>query len=140
MRFMLRPGALIATAIVSFVVAITSLGLVVWMAVDPERWFPGAYAQQGEQGPPGPAGPQGPAGPPGPVGPDAQSEVEDVSLRLSDVEDRVETLEDRLDDLETGSGDEASMSVEDIATMVNSMCDEFFNASGPLNNIYYAAC
>jgi hypothetical protein len=140
MRFLLRPGVLLATAVVSLLLAITAVGLITWMAVDPERWFPDAFAQQGVQGPPGPRGPEGPAGPAGPVGPDAASEIDDLSFRVSDVEDSVETVDGRLDDLETGSGDEASMSVDDIATTVQAMCDEFYNSIEPLYDVYFAAC
>jgi hypothetical protein len=35
-------------------IALTSVALVVWIAADPQYWFPGAYAQQGDRGDPGP--------------------------------------------------------------------------------------
>jgi hypothetical protein len=93
---------LVAGLVVSLATAFTAIGLIIWIAAEPEYWFPGAYAPKGIQGEQGPRGPAGPQGPPGPIGPDAATAVDDVSSRL--------------DDLETGSGDQAATSVEDLSS------------------------
>jgi hypothetical protein len=46
---------LAATAAIS----LTAVGLIVWIAADPQYWFPGAYASKGEQDDVGLRGPQG---------------------------------------------------------------------------------
>ena len=95
------------------VVAVTAIGLIVWMAADPQYWFPGAYAAKGERGDVGPRGRQGPPGPPGP---DAATAIDDLSSTVDD-------LSSRLDDLETGTGDQAASSVDDLKTALTDLCD-----------------
>jgi hypothetical protein len=73
-------------------IALTSVGLVVWIAADPQYWFPGAYAQQGDRGDPGPRGPRGLIGPQGPVGDTAEGAVADLDVRVSELEDSIGTL------------------------------------------------
>lgn len=50
MRVFLRPGVLLGIALVSLLLAVTSIGLVAWIAADPQRWFPDAFAARGEGG------------------------------------------------------------------------------------------
>jgi hypothetical protein len=137
---MTRTRLLVAGLVVSLVTALTAIGLIVWIAVDPENWFPGAYAPKGVQGDPGPRGSVGPQGPPGPVGPDAA--------------DAIDELTSRLDDLETGSGDQAASSVDELSsrlddveatvdeasTKINAVCDEFYGYSEAFEDIYLSAC
>jgi hypothetical protein len=144
---MTRTRWLVAGMAVSLATALTAIGLVVWMAVDPEYWFPGAYAPKGIQGDPGPRGPVGPPGPAGPVGPDAADAVDELTSQLED-------LTSRLDDLETGSGDQAPESVtdlsarvddvesnaEDASNKIDAICNEFFGYPGAFEDIYIAAC
>jgi hypothetical protein len=148
MRALQRPGVLLAATALSLTLALTSLGLIVWIAADPGLWFPAAFAEQGEQGPAGPRGPQGPPGPPGPVGPDAedailsfQSDLDGLQSDLDDVRSDLETLSahagaSQLEaDLEQVQSD-----VEDVSGTVQAICDQFFNHSGALSDIYLAAC
>jgi len=109
-----RTRALTVTTVASLIVACAALGLVVAIAANPQGWFPGAYAQQGDKGPPGDPGPIGPQGPPGPVGPDAQTAVDDLSARMDDLETRVDDLEN-----ETGS----STLVSDVGDLQSSVDD-----------------
>jgi hypothetical protein len=44
---MTRERWLVAGLVVSLATALTAIGLIVWIAVDPEYWFPGAYAPKG---------------------------------------------------------------------------------------------
>lgn len=139
---------LVAGLVVSLATAFTAIGLITWIAVDPEYWFPGAYAPKGVQGDPGPRGPVGPQGPPGPVGPDAATAVDEVSSRLDDLEtgsgdqaaSSVDDLSSRLDDLETGSGDQAASSVDDLSSKVDAFCDAFAGYGGAFQDIYFSAC
>jgi hypothetical protein len=143
-----RPGFLLATAVVSLLLATASVGLVAWIAIDPERWFPSAFAEQGEPGPPGPRGPVGPPGPPGPVGPDAedlvstlQSDVDDLASSLEDTQSDLESLSDHAGFTQLESDlEEVEASAQEVTDKVEAICGEFFNSSGPLYDIYYAAC
>jgi hypothetical protein len=130
---MTRTSWLVVALGVSLATALTAIGLIVWIAVDPEYWFPGAYAPKGVQGDPGPRGPVGRPGPAGPVGPDAADAINEVSSRL--------------DDLETGSGDQASSSVDDLSSTVDDlssklddMCTAMSAYSGAFEDIYVSAC
>jgi hypothetical protein len=151
---MTRTRWLVTGLVVSLATALTAIGLIVWIAVDPEYWFPGAYAPKGVQGDPGPRGPAGPQGPPGPVGPDAADAIDEASSRLDDLESRVSDLESRVDDLETGTGDQAASSVDDLSsrmddvestaddasTKLANICDAFLGYPGPFEDIYATAC
>lgn len=71
---------------------------------------------------------------------DLNSRVYDIESAIGDTQ-VTEDLVGRLDDLETGAGDEAAMSVDDLATALNSMCDQFsLSEIGALNDVYYQAC
>jgi outer membrane murein-binding lipoprotein Lpp len=156
-----RTRWLVVGLVVSLATAITAIGLIVWIAADPEYWFPGAYAPKGVQGDPGPRGPAGPQGPPGPVGPDAadaideaSSRLDDLESRVSDLESRVDDVETRVDDLETGSGDQAASSVDDLSFRVDNVestaddassklddiCSALSGYSGAFQDIYLSAC
>jgi hypothetical protein len=146
MHFLLRPGVLLAVAATSLVVATASVATLTWIVIDPQYWFPGAFAEQGEQGLRGVRGPKGPVGPPGPVGPDAEDaiasvafDLEDLSASVTEVQDALEALEsdvfsgdDRLDELEAG--------LEEVATRLQDICDEFYYYTGAFEDIYFAAC
>jgi hypothetical protein len=141
MRFLLRPGVLLATAAVSLLLAITSVGLIAWMAVDPERWFPDAFAQQGVQGPPGPRGPVGPAGPPGPVGPDAEEAVASLQSDVDDLSSSLESLSGHSGYTQLESDlEDVEASVQEVADKVESICTEFSYYDGAFSDIYLAAC
>ena len=60
--------------------------------------------------------------------------LEDTQSDLRSVSDHAgfTQLESDLEDVEA--------SVQEVTDKVESICGEFFNASGPLNHIYYAAC
>jgi hypothetical protein len=122
-----------ATTIASLIVALTSAGVLTWVLVDPHYWFPGAYAQKGARGNPGPRGPIGRRGPPGPVGPNAASAIDDLSSQVDD-------LSSRLDDAETGTGDQAAMSLDDVANTVQGMCDGLLIEGGAFEDIYNSGC
>jgi hypothetical protein len=128
---MQRPW-IVATA-ASLVIAIACAGVLTWVLIDPHYWFSGAYAQKGQTGNRGPRGPVGPPGPAGPVGPSAGSAIDDLSSQVDD-------LSSRLDDAETGTGDQASMSLDDVATTVQSICDGFSGYGGAFADIYLSSC
>ena len=116
----------------SFGLSVVSCGLLMWMIVDPQQFFAGAYAEKGERGDPGPRGPRGREGPAGPVGPDAAAAVEDVSSEVSDLDDRVTDLEGQSDEL-----DARTSAVEDT---LSEMCYQFALSIAPLVDVYDAAC
>jgi hypothetical protein len=103
------PKRVLVPLVATAAIALTAIGLIAWIAADPQYWFPGAYAAKGQQGDVGPRGPRGASGPPGPVGPDAEAAISDLS--------------DRLDDLETGTGDQADSSVTDLSDKLSTICD-----------------
>lgn len=113
-QLMLKRSAI--PLLLTAAVALTAIGLIVWMAAKPQYWFPDAYAAKGESGDIGSGGPQGPPGPPGPVGPEAATTIDDLSST-------VDELSTRLDDLETGTGDQAASSVDDLKTALTDLCD-----------------
>ncbi len=78
---------LIGISVASLAIAASALALVVWIAADPEHWFPGAYAERGVRGPVGEQGSVGRQGPAGPV------EAVDASQFESDLADVQSTLE-----------------------------------------------
>jgi hypothetical protein len=86
--------ALSVIATLGCLVALGAAGFATWFAVDPEYWFPGAYAEKGERGDPGPPGPPGPRGEPGPVGPSASQSISDLEARVSDLEGELDILGD----------------------------------------------
>jgi len=63
-----------------------------------------------------------------------------ASSSLDDVASSVDDLSARLDDLETGLGDQAGSSVDDLSTTVGAMCDAFAGYAGAFQEIYAAAC
>jgi hypothetical protein len=141
MRFIKRPGVLLATTIASVLLAITSIGLITWMAADPERWFPDAFAQQGEQGPPGPRGPEGPAGPPGPVGPDAEEAVSTLEFRVDDLESSLQSTQGELQVLSDHAGSsQLESDLEEVTDTVENICSEFSFYDGAFSDIYVSAC
>jgi hypothetical protein len=122
-------------------VALTSVGLIVWIAVDPQYWFPGAYAQQGDRGDPGPRGPRGLIGPQGPVGDTAEGAVADLDFRVSDLEDSIGTLQDDLTTLQDEAGSSTlEVDVADAATKLSDLCDAFSLYGGAFSDIYLSAC
>jgi hypothetical protein len=123
----------IAATAASLALAVACAAVLTWVLVDPHYWLPGAYAQKGPRGDRGPRGPVGLQGPPGPVGPSASSAIDDLSSQVDD-------LSSRLDDAETGSGDQASMSLDDVANTVQSICDGFSGYGGAFEDIYLASC
>jgi hypothetical protein len=46
-KFLSKPTVLVAVAISSLIVALGATAMLTWVLVDPQYWFPGAYAQQG---------------------------------------------------------------------------------------------
>lgn len=135
---MQRPW--IAATTVSLVLAIGCAGVLTWVLIDPQYWFPSAYAQKGEPGDRGSRGPVGPPGPAGPVGPSAGSAIDDLSSQVDDLSSQVDDISSRLDDAETGTGDQASMSLDDVATTVQSICDGFSGYGGAFEDIYLSSC
>lgn len=96
--------ALSLLAMLGCITALSAASLATWFAVDPEYWFPGAYAAKGERGDPGPVGPPGPRGKPGPVGPSAARSISGLEARLSEAEgelDSIGELDSSFSDLET---------------------------------------
>src|SRR4051794_28854249 len=144
---MSRMRLLVAGLVVSLATALTAIGLIVWMAVDPQYWFPGAYAPQGVQGEPGPRGPVGAQGPPGPVGPDASAAIDDLTSRLDDLEtgngdqapESVEDLSSRVDDV-ASRVDDVESSADDASTKIDAVCDAFSVDAGALFDVYASAC
>jgi hypothetical protein len=129
--------ALAATA----AVALTAIGLIVWIAAEPQYWFPGAYAQKGEQGDPGPRGPRGPAGSQGPVGDTAEGAIGDLDSRVSDLEDSIGTVQTHVSDLqdETG-GSTLESDVQDATSKLDAICTALSGYGGALEDIYISAC
>jgi hypothetical protein len=122
-------------------VALTSVGLIVWIAADPQYWFPDAYAQQGDRGDPGPRGPRGLIGPQGPVGDTAEGAVADLDSRVTDLEDSVGTVQSDLDDLQNESGISTLESdVQDATTKLDDICTALSGYGGPFEDIYISAC
>ena len=100
---MLRhPRLLFAIVVLNLILAITTLAWLAWIAVEPERWFAGAYAEQGPPGEKGPRGARGPTGPPGPVGPDAEGAIGDLRSDLDELADQVSVLEAEVSDIGAG--------------------------------------
>lgn len=102
--------------------------MVAWIAVDPEAWFPDAFAEKGEIGDPGPVGPRGPRGQAGPVGPPAQAAISQVANVVADLGNDISSLERRMSDVEQnvdgsfGTGIDADL--EDLKSSVYDMCDD----------------
>lgn len=139
----LVPNRLL-TAIACLALA-TSLvlgGLLAWVLVDPQHWFPDAYAQQGDRGPVGPAGPPGPQGPPGPVGPDAEAAIDDLSLRVDDLESSLSDLADHAGGTTLeGDVDQLRDDVDSVQQTVSDLCDAFINSDNvSLNDVNAYAC
>lgn len=133
MEMLERPRLLLAIAITSLLVALASLGLVAWIVVDPDYWFPDAFAEQGEQGPRGPRGPVGPPGPPGPVGPNAEEAISSVSSQVDDLVFEVEDLSSQQDDLDSR--------VSDVESTVEDICFQFqISSIEPLEDVWLLAC
>jgi hypothetical protein len=117
-------------------------GLLTWVLVDPQHWFPDAYAQQGDRGPVGPQGPPGPEGPPGPVGPDAEVAIDDLSSQVDDLSSRVDDLESSLSDLSDHSGGTTlEDDLDSVQQTVSDLCDAFINSdNASLNDVNAYAC
>jgi hypothetical protein len=143
------PRVLVAVCAVSVVISLGALSLAVAIVAAPHYWFAGAFAEKGPTGDRGPRGPIGAVGAAGPIGPDAQSAIDDLSYRLDDLETgsgdqsslsvddlatRVDDLATKIDDLETGTGDQANSSVDDLATTITGLCDAVAS-----NNLYDVA-
>lgn len=157
-----RGRLLIASLAVNAALVLAALGWLAWISVAPQYWFPDAYSAQGPAGDKGPRGDPGPEGPPGPVGPDAADEVASVQSSLDDlsgtvdnlsstVDDLSSTVDDlstRLDDIENGTGtttfssdiQQLQSDLDDLTATVTDICDQFAAYSGPLQDIYLAAC
>jgi hypothetical protein len=122
-------------------IALTAIGLIVWIAADPQYWFPGAYAAKGGRGDVGPRGPRGPVGPQGPVGDTAEGAIADLDSRVSDLEDSIGTLQTDLSDLqdETG-GSTIESDVQDATSKLDAICTALSGYSGALEDIYISAC
>jgi hypothetical protein len=112
-------------------------GILTWVLVDPQHWFPDAYAQQGDRGPTGPAGPPGPQGPPGPVGPDAEAAVDDLSSRVDDLESSLSDLSDHVGGTTLeGDVDQLRDDVDAVQQTVSDLCDAFINSDNvSLNDV-----
>jgi outer membrane murein-binding lipoprotein Lpp len=63
-----------------------------------------------------------------------------ASANVDDLASRVDDLESRIDDLETGGGDQAGMSVDDLSTTVGAICDGLSGYEGAFQDIYLSAC
>ena len=125
----------------NLVLVAIALGWLTWISAAPRYWFADAYAAQGPRGEQGQRGEQGPVGPAGPVGPDAIDAIEELRSELFDVSDRLETLEGDLASLQSESGSsDLESDVIDTRDRVEAICDQLFQYTGALEDIYYAAC
>jgi hypothetical protein len=134
-----RVWYLAAGLALTAVVAPVAVGWLVWIASDPEYWFPSAYAEQGDKGPRGDPGPRGRPGPPGPVGPAGPS-VDDLASRFDDLEFSASDATDRDDNAEAvateaqstadyaqRTADEALSAAEDADSKVSEACNQLIN-------------
>jgi hypothetical protein len=114
--------------------ALVSLGCVVWIAADPEYWFPGAYAEQGEKGPRGDAGHRGPIGRRGPEGP--------AGPGVDEVEARVEEVASTADDALAASEDTRSLAndAQSAAEEAQSTADQAFATADEALSTAQDAC
>jgi hypothetical protein len=140
-----RVRYLTAGLALTAVVAAVAVGWLVWIAADPEYWFPDAFAQEGplgDQGARGERGPRGPVGPPGEAGPgvddvssladealtgvqDLQSQTDDLSSRIDNLEGvDVYDLDSRLSDLDSRLSDLDSR-LSGVESDVSETCDAF---------------
>lgn len=85
-------------------------GWAVWVALDPQFWFPAAFAEQGEPGEQGPPGERGPEGPPGPFGPG----VDDVAVQAEDATGVADEAIGLADDLEGRVAELESINLFDL--------------------------
>ena len=116
---------LTAIAVTNLLLSFMALGWLAWIVVDPQYWFPSAYAAKGPTGDRGARGPRGPVGPPGPVGPDAADAVDALQSKVSQ-------LGFRVDDLETAtSSTELQSQVDGLESTISELCDAI-----SLNYIY----
>ena len=115
----MRQRALTLALAASLTLNAVALGWLTWIAVDPQAWFPGAYAERGEKGPRGPRGPTGPVGPAGPVGPDAEEAVSSVSFQVDELTGRIDVLEGELADAQDAA-DAAAARLDDLCGAINS--------------------
>jgi hypothetical protein len=124
--------------IVNGLLTLTALGWLAWLTVEPQDWFPDAFAEKGERGAPGPRGgrgPRGAIGPQGPVGPTVEEAIGHLESRLEELELGISAT-----DLQT-SIDEIQSELQDVSDKVENVCSELLLSSvEPLTDIYYAAC
>jgi hypothetical protein len=118
----------------SAALALIAIGCLAWIAVDPEYWFPGAYAEQGEKGPRGDPGPRGPAGRRGPEGP-AGPGVDDVAARAEEVASTADEALAASEDAQSLAG-EAQSAAEDA----QSTADEALGAAEQAVTTAQEAC
>jgi len=119
---------LIAIVVANSVITLLIASWAVWVAVEPQYWFPGAFAQQGEpgeQGPVGEPGPPGPAGPPGPGGPgvdDVAVQAEDASTAADEARALAEDVDGRLTEIESIDLYDVESRLSDTESRVEEAC------------------
>ena len=121
---------------VSTALALFSICWLIWIAADPQYWFPGAYAPQGEKGPVGDPGPRGRRGRPGPEGPagagvdDVASRVEEVAATAEDAASSADEAQGLASDAQSAAenaqsaADDAQSTADDALSTAEDACSE----------------
>jgi hypothetical protein len=105
------------TVVVVANMALTLLigGWAIWVAVDPQYWFPGAFAMQGSPGEQGPTGTRGPPGPPGPLGPG----IDDIAVQAEEAASAAEEARGMADDLDGRLAELESIDLYDLESRLS---------------------
>lgn len=129
-----------AVLIVNAAITLLLTALLVCVAITPETFFPGAFAEKGERGDKGPRGDRGPRGRLGPMGPpgpgveEALAEIKELRIWTDEIEMTASDLDDRVGQLEAEVSSAAS-DADQALSMAEDACSDLRDLAWSFDDI-----